>query len=140
MILSRIKQVYTYIFGKYDEKWEIEIKKILTLKEFEIYVDMSKYDRIHGYIILKKILIEEELKNNKQYQKLALLHDCGKEKIGLLKRIKKVLIGDKKLERHSEISYKKLGTINMELAILCRNHHIKKFSKNMMIFQRLDDE
>ncbi|MGL6063704.1 MAG: HD domain-containing protein [Fusobacteriaceae bacterium] len=139
-VISRIKQLYTYIFGEYNKEWEGEIKKILNLKEFEIYINMIKYDRIHGYIILKKILLEEELKNNKQYQKLALLHDCGKEKIGLFKRVKKVLVGDKKLEKHSEISYRKLKKINIELAVLCKNHHTKEYDENMSIFQKLDDE
>ncbi len=140
MVISRIKQGLIYIFGKYDEKWEVEIRNVLNSKEFEVYINMSRYDKIHGYIILKRVLLKKELRNNKQYQKLALLHDCGKNKIGLFKRIKKVLIGDKILENHSERSYKKLKKINIELAILCRNHHNPEYDKNMMIFQEVDDE
>lgn len=139
-VKSRIKQGLIYIFGKYDTKWNFEIKNILSSDEFFIYFQMDKYDKIHSYKILKKIEINPILSNEKIYFKLALLHDCGKEKIGLLKRIKKVLIGDKILEMHELKGYIKLKEINLELANLVRTHHSQTNDLKMTEFQKLDDE
>ena len=74
------------------------------------------------------------------YLKLALLHDSGKGKVGLFRRIKKVIIGDKILEKHPEIAFEKLKNINFELAKLCSEHHNKNVDEKMKIFQELDDK
>lgn len=137
---SRIKQGFLYIFGKYNDKWDFEIKKILSSKEFSIFSQMDRYDKIHSYKILKKIEINPILSEKKIYFKLALLHDCGKDKIGLLKRIKKVLIGDKMLETHELKGYIKLKEINLELANLVKIHHTSTNDFVMAEFQKLDDE
>ena len=86
------------------------------------------------------LLKNEVLKDDKIFLKLALLHDCGKKSPSLIKRMKKVLLGDKELENHSEDGFNKLKDINYELSILCREHHIKSKELKMQEFQKLDDK
>ena len=74
-----------------------------------------------------------------RYLKLALLHDIGKGKVGIFRRIKKVLIGDKELEKHPEVAYKKLKSLDIEVALLCKQHHDKIVDEKMKIFQEIDD-
>ena len=66
--------------------------------------------------------------------------NSGKGKVGLLRRIKKVLVGDKILEKHPNIAFEKLKNINFDLAELCLNHHNKDVDQKMKIFQELDDK
>lgn len=139
-MLARIKQGLTFIFGKYKSEWNIEIKKILTDKEFEVFNQMSEYDKIHSYKILKLVLEDNLLKDEEIFKKLALLHDCGKYHASLYRRMKKVLIGEKTLDRHNEDSYKKLENINLELAELARDHHYYSDDIYMQRFQELDDK
>lgn len=139
-MLSRLKQVYRYIFLKFKKEDEDRVREVLTLKEFEIFSKMGEYDKVHSFLIYRKCSENEILKNNKNYLKLALLHDCGKGKAGLLKRIKKVLIGDKELERHSENAFEKLKDIDIDVARLCRDHHKDNVGNEMRIFQKIDDE
>ena len=47
MLISRVKQVYQYIFSKFDESNNSEIKKILSEEEFLIFSTMSNYDKVH---------------------------------------------------------------------------------------------
>jgi len=54
--------------------------------------------------------------------------------------MKKVLIGEKTLDRHNEDSYKKLENINLELAELARDHHYYSDDIYMQRFQELDDK
>ena len=139
-MLARIKQGLTFIFGKYKSEWNIEVKKILTDKEFEVFNQMSEYDKIHSYKILKLVLEDNLLKDEEIFKKLALLHDCGKYHASLYRRMKKVLIGEKTLDRHNEDSYKKLENINLELAELARDHHYYSDDIYMQRFQDLDDK
>jgi hypothetical protein len=139
-MLARIKQGLTFIFGKYKSEWNIEVKKILTDKEFEVFNQMSEYDKIHSYKILKLVLEDNLLKDEEIFKKLALLHDCGKYHASLYRRMKKVLIGEKTLDRHNEDSYKKLENINLELAELARDHHYYSDNIYMQRFQELDDK
>ena len=139
-MLARIKQGLTFIFGKYKSEWNIEVKKILTDKEFEVFNQMSEYDKIHSYKILKLVLVDNLLKDEEIFKKLALLHDCGKYHASLYRRMKKVLIGEKTLDRHNEDSYKKLENINLELAELARDHHYYSDDIYMQRFQELDDK
>mgnify|MGYP007085153312 FL=1 len=44
MLISRIKQVYQYIFSNFDDNWNNEVKKILSEEEFLIFSKMGKYD------------------------------------------------------------------------------------------------
>ena len=139
-MLASIKQGLTFIFGKYKSEWNIEVKKILTDKEFEVFNQMSEYDKIHSYKILKLVLEDNLLKDEEIFKKLALLHDCGKYHASLYRRMKKVLIGEKTLDRHNEDSYKKLENINLELAELARDHHYYSDDIYMQRFQELDDK
>ena len=139
-MLARIKQGLTFIFGKYKSEWNIEVKKILTDKEFEVFNQMSEYDKIHSYKILKLVLEDNLLKDEEIFKKLALLHDCGKYHASLYRRMKKVLIGEKTLDRHNEDSYKKLENINLELAEVARDHHYYSDDIYMQRFQELDDK
>ena len=140
MLISRVKQVYQYIFSKFDESNNSEIKKILSEKEFLIFSTMSNYDKVHSYNLYQKVKENKILSSEKLYLKLALLHDSGKGKVGLLRRIKKVLVGDKILEQHPNIAFEKLKNINFDLAELCLNHHNKDVDEKMKIFQELDDK
>lgn len=139
-IESRIKQGLLYIFGKYNKKNDILVKSILSNEEFKIFDSMSRYDKIHSFRLYGFVVKNEILKDDNIYLKLALLHDCGKKNPSLLKRVKKVIFGDKKLEKHSEDGFDKLKNINYELAKLCQNHHIKSDSIKMQEFQKLDDK
>lgn len=139
-MLARIKQGLTFIFGKYKSEWNIEVKKILTDKEFEVFNQMSEYDKIHSYKILKLVLEDNLLKDEEIFKKLALLHDCGKYHASLYRRMKKVLIGEKTLDKHNEDSYRKLENINLELAELAREHHYYSDDIYMQRFQELDDK
>ena len=140
MLISRVKQVYQYIFSKFDESNNSEIKKILSEEEFLIFSTMSNYDKVHSYSLYQKVKEEKTLSSEKLYLKLALLHDSGKGKVRLLRRIKKVLVGDKILEKHPNIAFEKLKNINFDLAELCLNHHNKDVDEKMKIFQELDDK
>ena len=139
-MFSRLKQGYRYLFKKFDKSNEYEIRSILTVAEFQIFSKMGEYDKLHSFLIYTRCKKDEILRNDINYLKLALLHDCGKGNIGLLKRIKKVLVGDKELERHAEKAFEKLKDINIDLAKLCRDHHEKIVENKMKIFQKLDDE
>lgn len=139
MIIPRVKQIIDYIFLKYNPSWDKEVKNILDEKEFLIFHKMDEYDKIHCY---KKFKIAEKskiLEKETLYLKLALLHDCGKNNIGLIQRLKKVLIGDIILEQHSEIGYQKIRKLNNELALLIKVHHDDNLSDKMKEFQRIDD-
>ena len=139
-IIARIKQGITYIFGKYDNKWDLDIATVLSRDEFEIFCSMGRYDKIHSYQIFKKVKNSRILSKTPLYYKLALLHDCGKEELSLLRRVKKVLIGDKKVENHAILGFEKLKNINIELASLIRQHHDKTDDIFMSEFQILDSE
>ena len=140
MLISRVKQVYQYIFSKFDKSNNSEIKEILSNEEFLIFSTMSNYDKVHSYNLYQKVKEDKILSSEKLYLKLALLHDSGKGKVGLLRRIKKVLVGDKILEKHPSVAFEKLKNINFDLAELCLNHHNKDVDEKMKIFQELDDK
>ena len=140
MLTSRIKQVYQYIFSNFNDNWNNEVKKILSKEEFLIFSEMGNYDKVHSYKLYQKVKSNEILSSQEIFLKLALLHDSGKGRVGLFRRIKRVLIGDKILEKHPEIAFKKLKNTNFELAKLCLQHHNKNVDEKMKIFQELDDK
>lgn len=140
MLIARIKQFISYIFLKYDNSLDNEIKKLLSDYEFSLFSEMSNYDKVHSYKLLKKVKENKLLSSNNLFLKLALLHDCGKGNAPLFRRIKKVLIGDKILEKHTEIAFEKLKNHNLELAKLCYIHHNEIEDKYIKEFQRLDNE
>ncbi|WP_319370113.1 HD domain-containing protein [uncultured Ilyobacter sp.] len=135
----RIKQVLTYIFAKYEEKNNKAVRKVLSEEEYIVFSGMKEYDKIHSVNMLKEAMKDELLKNDKDYLKLALLHDCGKEDAGLISRIKQVSIGDKVMRKHPERSYKKLLGINLAVAELAKAHHMEKTKGKMERFQEIDN-
>lgn len=139
-MLNRIRQGIIYVFGKYDGEKDKIVKKILSEDEFKIFDAMMEYDKVHSFRLLNFVKDNEVLKDDILYWKLALLHDSGKGKTTFLKRMKKVVIGDRKLEGHTENAYKNLKKINKELAHLCRIHHDKSNDIKMIEFQKLDDK
>ena len=140
MLISRIKQVYLYIFSNFNDSWNDEIKKVLSEEEFLIFSKMTNYDKVHSYKLYQRVKSNKILSSQDIYLKLALLHDSGKGKVGLFRRIKKVIIGDKILEKHPKIAFEKLKNINFELVELCLQHHNKDVHEKMKIFQELDDK
>ncbi len=139
MITARIKQGLLFLFGKYKKENDISVKEILTYEEFKIFDKMSEYDKIHSFNLYLAVKESEILKDDVSYLKLALLHDCGKENYSLFKRIKKVIIGDKQIEKHPSASYYKLKNIDKKTAYLALKHHEKTDDEKMKEFQRLDD-
>ena len=139
-IIARINQGFTYLLGKYDNRWDLDVAAVLSREEFDIFCSMGRYDKIHSYQILKKVRKSKILSKKIIYYKLALLHDCGKESLSLLRRVKKVLIGDKKVENHAILGFEKLKNINIELASLIGQHHDKTDDIFMSEFQILDSE
>src|SRR3712207_451946 len=123
MILARLKQAYIYFFVSWNPKKEEEVRNFLSEEEFLIFQPMKVYDKNHSYFLWKKIR-ESTLKNFEIYHKLALLHDCGKEEKGFMARCFTVFWGrEKTRDIHSDIAYRKLQDINLELAELCQQHH-----------------
>lgn len=139
-MLNRLRQGIIYVFGKYDGEKDETVKKILSEDEFKIFDTMMEYDKVHSFRLLNFVKENEILKDDKLYWKLALLHDSGKGKTTFLKRMKKVVVGDRKLEGHTENAYEKLKSISKELAQLCRIHHDKSNNIKMKEFQKLDDK
>lgn len=119
---------------KYNEAMEY-----LTLEEKKIFDSMMKYDKIHSLNVFNK-LKDTELKNDKQYLKLALLHDCGKGNVSLIVRILHKFSIKTKLLEHDKIGSEKLKKINAELSNLIKHHHNKNFSEKMSLFQKCDDD
>lgn len=140
MTSARIKQGLIFLFGKYHEENDSSVKKILSNEEFNIFDKMSEYDKIHSFNLYKLTEKNNLLKEDIDYLKLALLHDCGKENYSLFRRIKKVIIGDKHIEKHPYKSFEKLKNINLKVAELALNHHTKTEDIKMREFQKLDDK
>ena len=138
-MINRIRQGINFIYGEYNEKDDELARRMLSQKEYEIFIKMCNYDKVHSVEVLKMLLEDERLCYKKEYIKLALLHDCGKEEAGLMRRIKKVVVGDKKLDQHSEKSYEMLKNINIKVAKLARMHHKKDVPKDLKRFQNIDD-
>lgn len=139
-MISRIKQGLLFLFGRYKEEWNREVEKLLSKEEYKIFNEMSEYDRIHSYKLYKLVCADKLLESKEIYKKLALLHDCGKYHASLYRRVKKVLIGEKSLENHSELSYEKLKNIDFELAKLAKVHHSSVDDIYIKKFQELDDK
>ncbi len=89
--------------------------------------------------MLKEIMKDRLLKDDEDYMKLALLHDCGKKKAGLFSRVRLVVIGDSFLEKHPETAWEMLVEINPTVAKLAKSHHTADQDKKMKRFQEIDD-
>ena len=133
-----IFKIIEFFFPKIDESFEIESLKILSNKEKKIFSSMGSYDRMHSLEVYKKVL-DTELKSDKKYTKLALLHDCGKGNAGIIKRILHKFKFNTILREHPEMGYIRTRELDEELAILIKNHHNRDYGDKMRIFQKCDD-
>lgn len=138
-MIDRVRQGLNYIYGVYNEKDDKLARTILDEQEYDIFIGMNNYDKVHSIEVLKMLLEDDNLSCKKEYVKLALLHDCGKGEAGLIRRSKKVIIGDRHLENHPERSYEMLKDVNSEVAELARNHHKEDVSQDLKRFQYIDD-
>lgn len=138
-MIDRMRQGLNFIYCKYTADDDKLVRKHLSSKEYEIFKEMCEYDRVHSVELLKVLLDDKVLYNKSEFLKLALLHDCGKGKVGLFRRVKKVLVGDKMLEAHAERSYLLLKGVNLKVATLARKHHIREANGDLRRFQKLDD-
>ena len=133
-----IFKIIEYFFPKIDESFEIESLKILSDKEKKIFSSMGSYDRMHSLEVYRKVL-DTELKSDKKYTKLALLHDCGKGNAGIIKRILHKFKFNTILREHPEMGYIRTRELDEELAILIKNHNNRNYGDKMRIFQKCDD-
>lgn len=138
--MGRIKQGLNYLFAKPKTEKIEEIKLFLTKEEYKVFIDMDNYDKVHSIGVYEKVKKDNILNRDEKYLKLALLHDCGKERVSLLTRVKKVLVGDKQLDMHPKLGYKKIKEIDLELANLILNHHGLNGDRKLKRFQEIDDE
>lgn len=138
-LMGRIKQVKNFIVPLVEENEVEVVRNILTKEEYKIFQKMTDYDKRHSINVFLDVSKDDLLKEGKNYKKLALLHDCGKGEVGLFRRIKKVLVGDKKLENHPIDGYKKIEKIDRKLACLIKSHHDKDGDRLMKRFQSIDD-
>lgn len=137
---ARMKQAYIYFFKKFTKQQKMEVKNFLSKEEYNIFLQMEEYDQVHSYSLWKKMQ-KMKLEDKELYYKLALLHDCGKERKKFFKRCCTVLFDqNRKWDKHSEKSFQKLEKINPKLAVLCLQHHQKPQTQDMRIFQMLDDQ
>ena len=137
--MGRIKQGLNYLFAKPKIEKIEKIKLFLTEKEYKIFIDMDNYDKVHSINVYQMVRKDSLLNKDEKYLKLALLHDCGKEKISLFTRIKKVLLGDEQLDKHPKLGYEKLKKIDLKLAKLILNHHKTNGDQKLKKFQEIDD-
>ncbi len=134
-----IRKGIEYFFPEIDNSIQNEALELLSSEEKKHFFGMGKYDRYHSLEVYKK-LKETPLKDNRLYLKMALLHDCGKEKTYFVTRVIHKLGFNTKLKNHAEKGYEKLKEIDRDLAILIKNHHNRNHSEEMNIFQKYDDE
>lgn len=134
-----IKKFGEYFFTKIEEDILQEALALLEEKEKLIFLGMGKYDQKHSLEVYKKVRENDLLKNEVLYLKLALLHDSGKGRANIIKRILHKLGLKTQLKFHPENGYEKLKNIDESLGILVKNHHKKNYDKYMDEFQRIDD-
>ncbi|MGM0508822.1 MAG: HD domain-containing protein [Fusobacteriota bacterium] len=126
-------------------------KAYLTKEEYNLFCQMSSYDKKHSVKVLKKVLENDNIKEDIIITKLSLLHDIGKAKnISFFERILHVMFkSSTKLKNHPKMGYNKLNILSNrtkedyyyeELKKLVLNHH-KENTKNkkLIIFQKIDD-
>ena len=167
MIPKRVKQFYINVTDKMTKKDYDFVKSILTNKELELFMKLSKSEQKHCVRIAKDI---ENIIDNKEIEnydiltnknlliKSALLHDIGKSKKrlnvidksiivilnkltnGKLKNIEK----SKKIQcyyNHSIYGYEILkDMIDNEIILdIVKNHHSNNTNKIVSFFKEIDD-
>ena len=167
MIPKRVKQFYINVTDKMTKKDYDFVKSILTNKELELFMKLSKSEQKHcvriakdieNVIDNKKIEDYDILTNKNLLIKSALLHDIGKSKKrlnvidksiivilnkltnGKLKNIEK----SKKIQcyyNHSIYGYEILkDMIDNEIILdIVKNHHSNNTNKIVSFFKEIDD-
>ena len=133
MIFFKIIEFYFLKISKSDE---LEVKKLLSKDEYNIFYNMLGYDKYHSFKVDEDIKVQN-MPNI--YLKLALLHDCGKGNCGFLLRVLHKLGFKTSLRNHSLNGYIKLKDINPQLANLILKHHNSTEDEYMKKFQGVDD-
>ena len=167
MIPKRVKQFYINVTDKMTKKDYDFVKSILTNKELELFMKLSKSEQKHCVRIAKDIENIIDNKETKDYDilnnknlliKSALLHDIGKSRKrlnvidksiivilnkltnGKLKNIEK----SKKIQcyyNHSIYGYEILkDMIDNEIILdIVKNHHSNNTNKIVSFFKEIDD-
>ena len=167
MIPKRVKQFYINVTDKMTKKDYDFVKSILTNKELELFMKLSKSEQKHCVRIAKDIESLIDNKETKDYDilnnknlliKSALVHDIGKSKKrlnvidksiivilnkltnGKLKNIEK----SKKIQcyyNHSIYGYEILkDMIDNEIILdIVKNHHSNNANKMVSFFKEIDD-
>ncbi|MDR3259169.1 MAG: phosphohydrolase [Fusobacteriaceae bacterium] len=139
MLISRLKQLFSYFFEKYDILNNNEVKSVLSTEEYIFFDKMDNYDKLHSFKLYKKTLVNPLLKNDTNYLKLALLHDSAKGHNSFYERMIEVTFKKSKLSNHGHRAFENLKNINFEVAKLCKIHHTDSNDIKMKEFQKLDD-
>lgn len=137
MLRYAIKKFYDYYLAKIDRNAEIEATSLLNYELIKIYENMDYYDRYHCIEVYKKLKIKT---NNIDYLKLAIIHDCGKYRIGFIKRVFHKLGFKTILRQHTIMGYNKIRDIDYNLAKLVLYHHSNLNDIDMLKFQKADEE
>lgn len=136
MILYSLKKFYHYFLARIKKEDLEEVYKFLTEYEKEIFDKMDRYDRFHGMMVYKNI---KKYGFGRDFEVFCLLHDCGKEKAGFFLRVMHKLKFKTRILSHPKVGFDKMKNHNIYIANLIKNHHEKPETKEMEIFQKIDD-
>ena len=167
MIPKRVKQFYINVTDKMTEKDYDFVKSVLTNKELELFMKLSKSEQKHCVRIAKDIESVIDNKEIKDYDiltnknlliKSALLHDIGKNRKRLNVIDKSVIVilnkltngklkNFKKSEKiqcyynHSIYGYEILkDMIDNEIILdIVKNHHSSNTNNIVSFFKEIDD-
>ncbi len=141
-MISKLKKIYYYIFSKLKNEEEEMIRKYLSEEERKYFEEMHKFDKKHSVNLLKSVLVNKKLRDDILYIKLALLHDCGKDKdTKFTDRLKYAFLKKGKLISHPRVGFEKLKDVDYKLALLIMKHHNKNIHCEKLIeFRKLDDK
>lgn len=134
-----VKKAREYFFPKINIEDYSEALDFLSEEKRKIFLSMSLYDKKHSLEVYKKVKENKLIGENKKYLELALLHDCGKEKTNIIKRVIHKIGLRTHLRFHPENGAKRLEIIDPELAVLVKNHHVNSYNREMTEFQKIDD-
>ena len=138
----RLKQVLNHVFPNIREEDLEFANTYLKDKERKYFEKMSAYDKRHSINVLKNVLESELLRNDTQYYRLALLHDCGKpSRTTFFQRVYYVFTKKGPLQFHAKRGFEMLKNHDYKLALLVLKHHNKNIQNDKLIeFQKIDDK
>lgn len=136
MIGYCIKKFNHYFLSKIKKEDLDEVYSFLTEYEKKIFDKMDRYDKYHGIMVYKNI---KKYGFGRDFEVFCLLHDCGKEKASFYLRIMHKLGFKTRLLDHPKLGFDKMKDHNINIANLIKAHHEKPETKEMEIFQKIDD-